>query len=389
MALLVLAGLALAATRRHPPPTVHVEVDVLADALAVDVVGELQVWNAWLGLEVSGEYLLSDTDLGRIRVGAERFFATRNPIAVDGVRLVMGVTEVVPPTDFVPGRNIPNIRVRLRAGVEREPRTVTLRWETFEQTDWFEKPAVPVMIRYRGDVEQAVLNPLEPEHIWHTRVVLRRPLRVDAVTSAVPSGVRLPTLSVLTLALGVGLVFAARRRRWPAPLAWGGFAAALTLAVFARDVASVRLPWGGIEVPRGDEAYAILQRLHGNVYQAFGGSTPEEVYDLLAVSVAPGIIDDLYGDVYESLVLRNQGGAVCRVERIDVFEHTVRPGQSGSAVPQFMVELGWRVHGIVSHWGHEHRRINKYRADYTVEHDGRAWRIAKVQVREQERIDDG
>ena len=389
MALAALAGLALAMTSRHPPPTVHVEVDVLADTLAVDVVGELQVWNAWLGLDVSGEYLLSDADLARIRSAAAALFATRNPIAVDGARLAMGVIDVIPPTDFIPGRNIPNIRVRLRAGVEREPRTVTLRWETFEQTDWFEKPAVPVMIRYRGDVEQAVLTPHEPEHIWHTRVVQRRPLRLVAVTAAPPTTARLPVLSLLAVALGVALAVGARRRRWPAT-AWGtGLAATLALAVVVRDVGTVRLPWGGIEVPSGEAAYAIFQRLHGNVYQAFEGRTPEEVYDLLAVSVAPTIIDDLYGDVYESLVLRNQGGAVCHVERIDVFEHAVKPLAAGPDAPRFLVELGWRVHGLVSHWGHEHRRINKYRADYTVEHDGRAWRIAKVQVREQERVDDG
>lgn len=389
MALAALAGLALAMAPRHPPPTVHVEVDVLADALAVDVVGELQVWNAWLGLEVSGEFLLSETDLARIRDGAQKLFATRNPIAIDGATVPMGVIEVIPPTDFIPGRNIPNIRVRLRAGVEREPRTVTLRWESFESTDWFEKPAVPVMIRYRGDVEQAVLTPHEPEHIWHTRVVQRRPLRVDAVTAAPPTRARLPVLSLVAAALGVGLALGARRRRWPATV-WGtGLAASLALAFVARDIGTVRLPWGGVDVPTGEAAYAIFQRLHGNVYRAFEGATPEEVYDLLAVSVAPAIIDDLYGDVYESLVLRNQGGAVCHVERIDVFEHAVKPETTGGGAPRFMVELGWRVHGLVSHWGHEHRRINKYRADYTIEHDGRAWRIAKVQVREQERVDDG
>ncbi len=387
--MLAVAPLLLAAAARHPPPTVYVEVDVLADALAIDVVGELQVWNTWLGLDVSGEFLLSEVDLGRIREGAQRFFQQRNPISVDGSRIAMGVTEVIPPTDFVPGRNIPNIRVRLRAGVEREPRSVALRWETFEATDWFEKPAVPVMIRYRGDVEQAALTPAEPEHIWHTRVVVRRPLRVDAVTTPPSTAASVSAVSLLALGLGVGLVLSARRRRWPAPLAWGGLAAALAVAVLTRDVATVRLPWGGVRVPEDEAAFAIFQRLHGNVYRAFDGSTPEEVYDLLAVSVAPAIVDDLYGDVYESLVMRNQGGAVCHVDRIEVLEHKVVPAAADRSSPGFGVALSWRVHGLVSHWGHEHRRTNQYRADYTVEHDGRAWRIAKVQVREQARIDDG
>ena len=39
--------------------------------------------------------------------------------------------------------------------------------------------------------------------------------------------------------------------------------------------------------------------------------------DLLAVSVDAALLDELYADIYESLVMRDQGGAVCRVREVE------------------------------------------------------------------------
>jgi hypothetical protein len=373
--------------RRHPPPTVRLEIDVLPTAVQIDVVGELQVWNTWLGLDLSGEYILSDEDLARLRDGAVAFFAAKNRFAIDGAAVAPVVREVIPPTDFVPGRNIPDVRIRLKIALEAEPRTLGIVWEEFAATDLFERKALPAIVRYRGDVEQFVMTPTEPEYIWHTRTVLRRPPRVDPVVAAPARGVELPLPSVVLVAAAAGLLVAARRRRWPALPAVGAGVLAVGLAIALRQQGRIELAGGGPSVPGREEAFTIFQRLHGNIYRAFEAATPEEIYDLLAVSVAPDLLDQLYADVYESLVLRNQGGAVCKVEKIDVFEREVADLES-RALPRFGVACGWRVHGVVSHWGHEHRRLNQYRALYTVAHDGRAWRIAAVEIKEQTRVDD-
>ena len=42
----------------------------------------------------------------------------------------------------------------------------------------------------------------------------------------------------------------------------------------------------------------------------------------------------------------------------------------------------------VAHWGHIHRRLNEYRAVYSVQHDGRSWKIAGVDVREHSRVEE-
>ncbi|MEZ5963450.1 MAG: hypothetical protein R3F56_06350 [Planctomycetota bacterium] len=378
------------ARRGHPPPTVYLEVDILPGAVQVDVVGELQVWNAWLKLDVSGEYLLSDEDLARIKAGAGTFFDEQNRFAFDGTRQAVRVAEVIPPTDFVPGRNIPNVRVRLRLPYDDEPRTLGILWQEFEATDLFERKAVPVMVRYRGDVEQGVMTPAEPEYLWHTRTVLRRPPQVDAVTSAPAIGWRVSLPAVLVLMCGAGLAFVSGRRRWPVGARVVLGACVLAAAAGAWPYGRVRVPGTGIAVPDTESALSIFQRLHANVYRAFEADTAEHIYDLLAVSVAPSLLDRTYADVYESLVLRGQGGAVCTIEKIEILEQEMQPSPPRvDGRPAFAVVCAWRVHGLVSHWGHEHRRLNQYRARYTIAHDGRAWRIEAVDVTEQSRVDDG
>lgn len=370
----------------HPPPTVHLEVDVLPDAVALDVVGELHVWNAWLGTNVSTEYLMSRADCARLQVKATEFFARANRLQLDGKPVVPIVSEVIPPTDFDPGRGMPNVRIRLRLPCETEAKTLGMVWETFELTDWFEKPAVPVTIRYRGDVEQAVLTPREPEYVWHTRVVTPRRVRLDRVPVDSSGERHVPVLSSALLCGGLGWLLVSRKRH-PSRAVLG--AAGLFLAALAlRETALVRLPWGGVRVPAEAQAFDIFQRLQGNVYRAFEAGSADDVYDLLAVSVMPEILDELYADVYESLVLRGQGGAVCKVEKLDLFERALVAAPSPGRSPGFDVACGWRVHGRVSHWGHEHRRLNQYRATYSVVHDGQAWKIGRVVVSEQQRVDD-
>ena len=101
------------------------------------------------------------------------------------------------------------------------------------------------------------------------------------------------------------------------------------------------------------------------------------------------------GGIAPLLQLRRHGGAVCQVEEIEVLERDVdferaRPEVDGleGARPSFWVSWTWRVHCQVVHWGHRHRRMNHYEADYLVRNEGRQWRIATVEVRDSLRVDD-
>ncbi|MHC4246357.1 MAG: hypothetical protein ACYSUU_06105, partial [Planctomycetota bacterium] len=43
--------------------------------------------------------------------------------------------------------------------------------------------------------------------------------------------------------------------------------------------------------------------------------------------------------------------------------------------------------GVVSHWGHSHRRINEYVAEWDVVDGPDGWRLVNARITEQDRIE--
>ena len=368
----------------HPPPTAHVVAEIEAGRISSVVTAELQVWNAWFDLELSGEFMLSEEDLARLRAKAETFFVEHNALLVDGVITSPAVLKVAPPVDYA---GLPSVSVHLEYSLAAAPRQVSFRWDTYEETDYFEEPAVPVMIKFKGMVEQATLTPEEPEYVWHTRAVTPRVRpRVEAVAAAPPAHLVLPVASACLLLITLGVWSIANRIGLRRGVRWLALSAGIVAAVLLKDTFNVEVG-SSVSAPSQDQASRIFRSLHGNIYRAFAANTEEEIYDLLAVSVGDAVLDDLYGDVYQSLILRGQGGAVCTIERIEVLDQKIEQPAGEQPTAEFGVDCSWRVHGVVSHWGHQHRRMNQYRGKYRVQHDGRSWKIATVEILDHQRVD--
>jgi hypothetical protein len=100
-------------------------------------------------------------------------------------------------------------------------------------------------------------------------------------------------------------------------------------------------------------------------------------------------LETIYGNVYHSLILREEGGAVAQVRSVDVLEKEIVPepdrgpeaGEEG-----FHIRCRWRVHGQVRHWGHTHNRTNEFEAIYAVAPRTGSWKIVGSRVLEQERL---
>lgn len=330
---------------------------------------------------------LPEAVLGRFTDGFE--------VALDGrraaPRLVELVTQDGPPED----RDWRTARIVLEYEAVAPPRAVSLTWDSFkgEKVEF-----IPVTIRRtrRGVPERFALWPDEPQHVWHA-ADLRPPRRpqVQAVTDATPRTLPIPVPSLaLAAAAAVALAWSWRARpaRRPASGAVLAAAGALVLAVLLRDRGLAHVPWPGTTrpaLPSPEVARSIFERLHQNIYRAFDAESEGRVYDLLAACVDGALLDDLYAEVYESLILREQGGAVCVVEDVLVEDGRVLDVADGAGgAPEFRADWTWRVKGVVNHWGHEHRRTNRYRATYLVRHDGTSWKIVAVTVAEHERSDD-
>ncbi len=127
--------------------------------------------------------------------------------------------------------------------------------------------------------------------------------------------------------------------------------------------------------------------MHRNVYRAFDYETEDSIYDALAQSVSGAFLDEIYNDVYQGLILSEEGGAICKIERVEILESRMQESTSArSADLQFRMSCSWRVLGLVEHWGDAHRRINEYSAIYTLTPLGDQWKISGVDITDQQRV---
>ena len=248
---------------------------------------------------------------------------------------------------------------------------------------------ISTTISVAGRISCITFTPDEPQHVWHAPAA---PTDQPAARfeRPAPRTVRLPVVTMAVVLLLPGAVLLARRVR---PAGRAALAAGLIGVVLAGAAAGYRPlevpdPWAGEGyLPPEGEAKAIFASLHRNIYRAFDYSTESDVYDTLARSVDGALLDWVYNEVYQSLILRDADGAVCRVEKVNILDSSIAPPAAGAeAKTSFRVRARWRVLGAVAHWGHVHKRTNEYEAVYTVARRKQAWKIVHVDVIRQERL---
>ena len=127
----------------------------------------------------------------------------------------------------------------------------------------------------------------------------------------------------------------------------------------------------------------IFAQLHKNVFRAFDYHREEAIYDALANSVDGEQLRKLYIDVRESLRIAEQGGAVAKIEEVNLIEGE-RVDPVGELDSQgFGYRCQWNLVGTIEHWGHGHQRINTYDAVFDVQLKDNAWKITAMQIQDQ------
>ena len=81
-------------------------------------------------------------------------------------------------------------------------------------------------------------------------------------------------------------------------------------------------------------------------------------------------------------MLANQGGAKVKVKSVAIDEIESERGEGGS----FRAQTVWTVTGSVGHWGHLHERRNRYRAMLEVVPRDGVWKLAVLEILEEERL---
>ena len=94
---------------------------------------------------------------------------------------------------------------------------------------------------------------------------------------------------------------------------------------------------------------------------------------------------EVYLESRRSLEVAQAGGAQARVQEVEILDAEV--GHPSDAPLAMSYRARWTASGSVSHWGHIHTRRNLYEADVTVEAVDGHWKITRLDVLDERRID--
>lgn len=126
-----------------------------------------------------------------------------------------------------------------------------------------------------------------------------------------------------------------------------------------------------------------LRALHGRVYDVYDVPLDRDViWDLLAGSFTGAALTREYVEHWTSRINMRDEGVGVDIRRVDYT--TLDLLEIGPDYARIDVE--WSVGGVVTHQGHEHPRVNRYRAVYTVVPTDDGLRIAATRVSDQERV---
>jgi hypothetical protein len=393
----LLVGLVAREAYAHVPPPVTLEGRILGAERAteqapvagariqVDVVLQVGLFRDWFGVELRTLPAAGPVP-ETLHAAIAGKLAAWLQLRVDGLLLAPALTSAQVESFRDHGQDFRFVRLVLDTRLAQAPQQVAIAWRRYaDDTNFlFDEIALRVeagLASGGGQPVHATLRPEEPEYVWH------RPPQASAPTPLVlPAPRRAPHVSLGAVALALEvlallwLVVLLRRREGPAPRGWIVLWVLGALLVWPLASVEVPLPWGGASLrPDEAEAAAIYASLQQGVYAALDEPTQEAVYDRLAVGVSAELLPRLYLDLNESLILREEGGAVARVTKTEILGADLLPAGDVRA-PWFRVHARWRVTGEVGHWGHTHQRVNEYLADVTIIADGEHWKLAAIDV---------
>ena len=120
-----------------------------------------------------------------------------------------------------------------------------------------------------------------------------------------------------------------------------------------------------------------------NTYRAFILDKDEEIYDVLARSVAGDFLGEVYLQNKEAMRIDATEGAFSVVDRLDVKSIESKRRLKNGAIA---IIANWDVYGSVRHRNHVHFRCNTYKADLIIVPKDNYWKLTSVQLLDEERV---
>lgn len=281
----------------------------------------------------------------------------------------------------------PDARVRIIYPSARPPTNVELHWNIFTDTysvDVFGDPVEPILAARLDTNDQSRIVKFardKPTVAWSesSEVPQNRMIAFE------PQGHNksIPLLSIVILVIGFGGYAATRKTVTVRRFKFAMFAIVIAAALFCRNSGAIELSrvrtalWA-----RSPEAFATttLKSLLQNIYRAFDFRNESDVYDVLAQSVDGPLLDEVYREIYRTLIAPEQNGAVTKVKSFEMLHaNVVEPVRRENN--EFEIAGRWQVDGMVYHWGHVHDTSSIFEAIYTVAPRDGFWKIIKTEMK--------
>lgn len=386
--LLILAAATPAEAHLPPPLTFSISVD--AEEVTWRLSLNAAVYEEWLPFEARALIDAEEAEQAGAKAAVAALFAESGRLTIDGIP----VQPVVRKLEFVQFQDHmvdwEYVGITLAFSTKGKPRQVTFTWRNYDGGlgGYFDR--VESEIDGFGEMSYYVFREREPEYTYHVPHARRASAGPRLPRDDGPTLFVIPVLSwgiLLLLLVGVPLLGVFRVGRGPS---WLVVSVGLTLAITLSGAARTEIvsPWAArFQRPAEAEAKDILEVLLRNVYRAFDHQTEDLVYATLDESVRGDLLTDIYLEVYQGLVLEDQGGAICRIQKVDLVEQQIYfPDDENT--PRFDSRCRWRVTGRVDHANHWHIRVNEYEAVFTVTSLEGRWKIARMRVLARERVAD-
>ena len=356
-----------------------------------------------IDMERADEAYLDIAEQDAARAKIEALFAIGNEVEIDSV-VVQPVFERV---DFY-GLDLSDFAMQAerrkismangRVGVimaystKGPPRDVKVTWDKFNTVI---RTVDSVVFAY-DKVEKTEFSMFLEDNTYHWTAPDRPPLPpITSVASTLdPKLFVQPTMTLPLVSMGLGALAILTllgnlfmRGRWVVAFSVAGIL--IVGGIFAWPFAQYETANPFVAKPKfeiaDDDAGQVFAQLHKNIFRAFDYAQESDIYDALANSVDGDLLRSLYLDINDSLKVKEQGGAVSRVDEVKIVEGiqvdppapaTAEPDQA----PTFGYRCKWDLVGTVEHWGHIHQRTTHYDAEFQIQLKDDAWKITDMKV---------
>lgn len=140
------------------------------------------------------------------------------------------------------------------------------------------------------------------------------------------------------------------------------------------------------DAPSPPDAATVIpafEALHAPVYEVFElGTDRDAVHDHLARAFAGEALTRQYVEHWRALWRMDREQTAIEVLGVEYDEVALLDGTAD----EVRVDAAWLVRGVVTHQGHRHPRINRYRAVYTLAATPDGWRITDTHLRDLARV---